>query len=470
MNIRDISKPVTAKTLNESLAKRFGERIKLEAFTLEQLYDVRNKIRTSLSQVETNESYDAVQTSDTYQKNKLFLDVLNAEISEREDDAGEVHYMSSADANTDSMSKIGPIGNKGANVSKLANYDWKEDILRIAKMLTSPQSSQKDAQIGSQIQRIVPRSSSWKGLRKFLIKNPVDDPRVKSEINKFVAGFNQEVMNAKYESKGKPDFLDLDKDGNKKEPMKKAAKDAKKKKVDEKAESQNQATAARIALKHKKEGTKPKAGTASAEMMKMSMKDLEDFTKVKKGAPKKKNESISSRDFSKHNAIIENYFRHASALFEGEEDKAELVMASKDMVDRVTGWMEDTAEMQTESMLELADAIRDEMGANESEQFISTVKPALESLYAAMEETRASLTQGVGMLTGEVQPETDMGAEDELPAGGDEMEPTTDMEEPADDFEASAPATGGEEEAGREKRESIDLSRRLGTILSSKKK
>ena len=30
-------------------------------------------------------------------------------------------------------------------------------------------------------------------------------------------------------AEGKPDFLDLDKDGNKKEPMKKAAKDAKKK-------------------------------------------------------------------------------------------------------------------------------------------------------------------------------------------------------------------------------------------------
>ena len=33
-------------------------------------------------------------------------------------------------------------------------------------------------------------------------------------------------------------------------------------------------------------------------------------------------------------------------------------MAPKDMVDRVTRWMEDTAEMQTESMLELADATR----------------------------------------------------------------------------------------------------------------
>jgi hypothetical protein len=57
--------------------------------------------------------------------------------------------------------------------------------------------------------------------------------------------------------------------------------------VYEAAESKAQAIAARIALKHKREGTKPEKGTASAEMMKMSEKDLEDFTKTKPGAPDK---------------------------------------------------------------------------------------------------------------------------------------------------------------------------------------
>jgi len=37
MNIREISRPLTAKALNESLAKHFGKRINLEAFTLDQL-------------------------------------------------------------------------------------------------------------------------------------------------------------------------------------------------------------------------------------------------------------------------------------------------------------------------------------------------------------------------------------------------------------------------------------------------
>ena len=60
---------------------------------------------------------------------------------------------------------------------------------------------------------------------------------------------------------------------------------------------------------------------------------------------------------------------------EGAEEEAQLVMAAKDMVDKVTGWMEDTASMQTETILELGDAIRDEEGPEKSESFINAVKP-----------------------------------------------------------------------------------------------
>src|SRR6056300_1291125 len=83
MNIRELSRPVTAKALNESLAKNFGERINLDSFTLEQLHNARNNLRTKVFNVETTESFNKVQTQ-AYQKSKLFLDVLNAEIAERE--------------------------------------------------------------------------------------------------------------------------------------------------------------------------------------------------------------------------------------------------------------------------------------------------------------------------------------------------------------------------------------------------
>ena len=242
MQIREFSKPLTAAKLNESLAQRFGSKINIDEFTTEQLQDARNKLRTQVFNVETTESFDAVQKQG-HSKNKLFLDVLNAALSERDD-------------------------------------------VTVA--------------------------------------------------------------------------------------------------IDEAIEQVN----------------------------------------------------------------------------EGEEDKAELVMAAKDMVDRVTGWMEDTAEMQTESMLELADAIRDEMGSEQAEAFTASVKPALEAMYGVMETTRVTLTQGVGMLTGEAEPMDAMGAEEP----DMDMEPTVDgdadidmdMEEPAadDDFGAADAAAGGDELGGREKRES----------------
>ena len=81
MNLKDISKPKTTESLNANLSKAFGQKINVDTFTLEQLQDARNKIRTKLSQFETNESYDAVLKDSSYQKNKLFLDVLNTAIA-----------------------------------------------------------------------------------------------------------------------------------------------------------------------------------------------------------------------------------------------------------------------------------------------------------------------------------------------------------------------------------------------------
>jgi uncharacterized protein YajQ (UPF0234 family) len=297
MNIAEFTKPVTAKTLNESLAKKFGQRISLESFTLEQLQNARNKLRTKMSQVEMTENFSSVVESDAYSKSKAMLDVLNAEISERGD----------------------------------------------------------------------------------IEETPIEE--------------------------AKPDYIDLDGDGDKKEPMKKAAKDKKSKGIKAMIDAGN------------------------------------------KKADAEANESV---------------------VREGAEDQAEIVMAAKDMVDRVTNWMEDTAEMQTESMLELADAIRDEMGSEKAEAFTTSIKPSLEAMYTAMETTRGALSNGVGLLTGEGEVAAPMGAPDDM---GSDMEPTVDMEgDPALDMplDAEAPAAGGEEPMGREQRESVDP-RKLAKTLSKKK-
>jgi hypothetical protein len=376
MQIRDMSKPLTSKALNETMAKKFGTKIDVESFTLEQLQDARNKIRTKQFDIETNESFSGLSQNRTYSKNKLFLDVLNAAISERADVADSaLEEKKQKDWNKD-----------GKN-------DW-EDV-KAARM-----------------------AASAKGKKK-----------TDEEVNEGDGIYHDCAKKFEHKVYGEctviPGEHTLLEDG----------------------------TVTHYDATFVKEGE-------TYIVRNVAVKDMHNV--ISEGHT---HAAKSKRKKAKMESIIK----------EGAEDHAELVMAAKDMVDRLTGWMEDTAEMQTESMLELADAIRDEMGAQQSEGFTNAVKPALEQLYAAMESTRVALTQGVGMLTGEGEaPAADMGAEEPVP-GAEDMESTVDDEFATDEFAAAAPAAGGEAEAGRERRESrmyakkkmIETSRRLGSILSS---
>lgn len=159
-------------------------------------------------------------------------------------------------------------------------------------------------------------------------------------------------------------------------------------------------------------------------------------------------------------------------LNEGEEEKAALIMSARDMVDKITGWLEDTASMKSETLLELLDSIRDEMGSDISGQFEQKVKPALDEIYSSLETTRTTLAQAVSVLTGEEAP--GMGGESMAGAGGMEAGADMGMEDElaaaGDEFAGTAPAAGGTAPAGRERRESVEYSRKLGQILTSKKK
>ena len=298
MRITEFHKPLTAQALNESAEKTFGQKINLESFSMEQLEDARNKLRTKLYQFENTEGFNAVHENDSYAKNKMFLDVLNQAIIEREESINE---------------------------------------------------------------------SSFTAMEQLVLD-----------------------------------------------------------KVEE---------------------------------------GIIDF------------ESLPEELQAKVRQVHENQSADDEMLAEGEEEKAEFIMSARDMADRITGWMEDTANMQAENMLKLVDAIRDELGADTAMEFESIIKPALATVYTALESSRQQLNQGVGLLTGEGGAEDMMGADPSMDMGAEEMpdetgmEPTDDMgAEPTDEFGAAAPAAGGDEVAGRAKRESIDYSRRLASILAPKKK
>ena len=151
---------------------------------------------------------------------------------------------------------------------------------------------------------------------------------------------------------------------------------------------------------------------------------------------------------------------------EGVEEQSELILAAKDMMDKVTGYLEDLATMKTESMLELADRIRDEMGAEKADAFLSKVKPAIEQAESTLGNTRQELDNGVRVLTGEEVAADPMGSDDTMNTDGDEVG-LDDLEGPeADEFGAADAEAGGTEPEGREQRESKEVFEQSNRIYS----
>ena len=155
-------------------------------------------------------------------------------------------------------------------------------------------------------------------------------------------------------------------------------------------------------------------------------------------------------------------------MAEGEEEKAKIIMATKDMIDRVTGWLEDVAAMKAEQLLELTDSIREIMGSDVAQAYQEEVKPALEAIYTALETSRQGLSSAMATVSGGEKPAMGAGA----PALGGDLGMAGGAPEEAGAPEVPPEAdlgAGPEGVEGRMKRESVDYSRRLGMLLASKK-
>ena len=142
---------------------------------------------------------------------------------------------------------------------------------------------------------------------------------------------------------------------------------------------------------------------------------------------------------------------------EGVEEQSELILAAKDMMDKVTSFLEDLASMKTEGMLELADRIRDEMGADKSDAFLQKIQPAIEQAEATLATTRQELDNGVRILTGEEVASDPMGADDTMNMDTDLDSLDSEAGEEDDEFGASDAEAGGTEPEGRETRESREV-------------
>lgn len=88
MKTTDIFRKVDAKSLNESLAKTFGQKLDLDNYTSEQLEDVRNKLRTQVHQFKSHASFNETIENEAYTKAQWMLDTVNAELIQRESQDG----------------------------------------------------------------------------------------------------------------------------------------------------------------------------------------------------------------------------------------------------------------------------------------------------------------------------------------------------------------------------------------------
>jgi hypothetical protein len=122
-----------------------------------------------------------------------------------------------------------------------------------------------------------------------------------------------------------------------------------------------------------------------------------------------------------------------------EVQQAQVVLASKDMVDQVQKMIETATSIQFKDLPALVDQIRNEIGYEQATQFNSDATTALSGLVQNLQASKGQLEGALGVVTGQAPqvpgqelaaPATDLGAE-VAPAGEEELDLDIDVEEPS---------------------------------------
>jgi hypothetical protein len=432
MKTSDFRNKPTSSQLKENMNKMFGVNVNLTKYSREQLEDMRNRLRTKVFQQEGKAGINDLLTNETYQKDKAMLALLNTRIKEM---LGE---------------NLKQLKDKMIELSE-AKKGVKAPKYKIHAKGTAGKDYDGDGKVET------PKDEVWGSRAKAAAKSgkPFE------------------------EGKGsKPDFLDMDKDGDKKEPMKKATKDKKagpKKgvnpfaKVKEGFPTVDDAKKAAAGTANMKPGEKKKSSTGG-EITKTAtgLKHTagknyggEDAPKTPDSDKKAKKTKESVSKLAEANARFKHNVKFVNEslgflLNEDEEGKAKAITAAGDMVNDYTSWMQRVGQYQTKTMIELADAIKADFGAAEAEAFKQAVGPALSATLEVLTQQREAVSNAVAVLAGEATPDAAMGMEPSMdmpPADGMDMAAPDEMNAPADEFGASD-AAAGMGTTGREMRES----------------
>ena len=104
MKLEQLRAQITAEKVNDKFAQIFGEKVSLNNFTTEQLSSTRDKVIGKLSQIQNALSFDSLNDSEDYQKQRMLLDLLDKAIEERQtNEGGDAWDIAQRDAKEEVM-------------------------------------------------------------------------------------------------------------------------------------------------------------------------------------------------------------------------------------------------------------------------------------------------------------------------------------------------------------------------------
>ena len=226
MKTSDFRTKATSAKLKEGMSKMFGVNVNFNKYSREQLEDMRNKLRTRVFQQEGKAGINDLLTNETYQKDKAMLALLNTRIKEmlgeqmqqlrdKMTQLSEAKKEQTVKKKCPPMSHIKKMCQDGKTVSEICKMHPDCDQKELKQMVADCKKKMDEGKKAKPDFLDMDKDGDNKEPMKKAVADKKAGP--KKGVNPF----------AKVKEGAKPDFLDMDKDGDKKEPMKKAVADKK---------------------------------------------------------------------------------------------------------------------------------------------------------------------------------------------------------------------------------------------------
>lgn len=463
----------SSKRLNESLSKTFGTRLDLESFDTPKLEDARNKLRTQIHTARSESGFNETIENETLTQAQFMHDAIVAELMDRQEHIVDASVQEGADIDRqelmdilkrfdENMNEIGGYGDPDLNkiLAALSQGDVESAVEEVAYNYADQDGGEiRSNDMDNYLEDLEDQF-------KDLVGGSDDDEGGETDDNYALAsaGFGSDEDYESVNNEGGRDAYQRDYDSS-------VSGMGRRERENDEGDTEPANNFA-VSINGKQwKVFKGRGQYADDSAERNHYQQLRAWAAKKSESTGKKWE-VNVTGAPATESIQRTQGESMSNLREGEVQQASAIVTAKTMVDRVSRWIEELSSMENDTLLQLGDSIRDEMGQEQAKAFISSVAPAIQQALENLKSTRETMATGVRQLTGEEQGAEMLGGE---PAGmgGDEMGPAEpdamnmgDEMGGEDEFAAAEPAAGGLGDAGREQRESINRSSSLLKVLA----